>query len=186
MRRRGMTLVELLMGAVALSVLMVGLLQAVISLFSSFHFALGMNQTVVDAGNTANEIAGAIRRSSVCEPRLGCLSSPGSAILKGTSSSISLFRDSRGDSVTYENKLGQIVWKSGQEESVLADDGALSIRYYRSDRYNASELVEFTPSPATLKNTIAIQLSVTVTGNGVTDTHTTVVRLRNSPANILL
>ncbi len=182
MKTRGITLMELLVTLVVGTVVLGGLFQALISMSSSFIQTNAINQTVVEASDAANTIAAAIRRSPSCRSRNGCTVNPGSAIADGTSTSIWLFRDGKGNMVKYSNVLGGILSTVGNEQNELAESGSFRLRYFGASRYNANELVEFTPTTATLKNVIAIELFVTVRRGGQTDTHSTIVRLRNSPA----
>ncbi|MEZ0324822.1 MAG: prepilin-type N-terminal cleavage/methylation domain-containing protein [Fimbriimonas sp.] len=181
MRQRGITLMELVLTLVVGTVVLGGLFQALISMSSSFTQTNAINQTVVDASDAANTIAAAIRRSPNCQTRNGCTANPGSAILDGTATTIWLFRDGKGNTVKYSNQLGSIVSTVGSEQNELAETGSFRLRYFGASRYNANELQEFTPTSATFKNVIAIELFVTVTRGRITDTHSTIVRLRNSP-----
>ncbi len=181
MKHRGITTIELLVAAVLASVVMGGLFQAMVSMRNSFSRVSGITQTVVAASDTANTIAGAIRRSSSCRLTSGCNVNPGSAIAEGTPLQIVLFTDTRGNVVKYSNELGGIVSTVAGKQNVLAEDGELRLKYFRASKYNVSELQEFTPTFATLKNVIAVEVSISVSRHGVTDSHPTIVRLRNSP-----
>jgi hypothetical protein len=177
-----MTLIELLVATAITSIVMAGLLQAVISLFSSFSFAMGLNQTVVEAGDTANQIVAAIRRSAPCDPRSSCTENPGSALAEARSDRVTFYVDSRGRKATYWNNAGQILFQApDQGISVVAEDGAFALKYYQASDYNSSDLDEFTPTASTLKRVIAVQVSVSTRSNGVQDSYSTMVRLRNSP-----
>jgi type II secretory pathway component PulJ len=182
MNQRGITLVELLAAVVLGSIVLGGLFQAMISMATSFNQTNGLNQTVVDASDAANSIVAAIRRSASCQVRAGCTVNPGSAIADGSSTRIWLFRDTSGNMVKYANDQGSIVATIGSEESVLAENGSFTLKYFGASRYNANELQEFTPTFQTLKNVIAVEVFVTVTRNGIKETHSTIVRLRNSPS----
>ena len=182
MRQRGITLMELVLTLVVGTVVLGGLFQALISMSSSFTQTNAINQTVVDRGRLSHPIRHrAIRRSPNCQTRNGCTANPGSAILDGTATTIWLFRDGKGNTVKYSNQLGSIVSTVGSEQNELAETGSFRLRYFGASRYNANELQEFTPTSATFKNVIAIELFVTVTRGRITDTHSTIVRLRNSP-----
>jgi prepilin-type N-terminal cleavage/methylation domain-containing protein len=182
MRSRGMTLIELLVAATVASLIMAGLLQGVISLFSSFTYAMGLNQTVVEAGDTANMVAAAIRKSAPCDPRSGCTVNPGSALAEGSATRVSVFLDSKGTRATFWNNAGQILYQAPNEGiSVAVEEGSFSLKYYQASEYNAADLDEIQPTPSNLKNVIAVQVTVSVFRNGVKDTHSTLVRLRNSP-----
>jgi hypothetical protein len=182
--RRGATLLEVLVVAVLGSVIMGGLLQAVIGLWNSYGFTTGVAAAQRDATEIASQIAAEVRKAAPCVPKSGCGGTRGLVVTFASSTRIGFYSTPSGSTTQYFSQNGNVYRESGGLTNVMEENAGISLQYYQSSSYNVDGLATFTPTAQSYANVVAVQITATVTRNGVTGSDTALVRLRNGPIKL--
>ncbi len=183
-RRRGMTIMEMMVGLFLLSLVMAGLLQAFITMQSGFGFATSHSGANSDASELATRIAADLRRAALCTAKAGCGGVSMTAVDHAKADDIKIYQTSRGDTVRYFVQNGQVYSDKGAGASVLSANSNLQFAFYQSSSYNSTGLSSFRPEGEECRGIIAVDITATVKRGNVTGSSTTTVRLRNSPQKV--
>ena len=183
MRRRGITLIELLVSTAVGLVLMGGVLVGFTTLWNMQKMGLQMPAIQEDARQLALTLAGSLRRATLCTSSdSGCVVD--AAAESATSSGVTVYyRGTNGSlsKLVYAVSGGNAQLTSGGSTSVLASGGSFTLTFYQGATYHSSRLTTFTPDNTTIKQLIAVGITTSVTRNGMSGSYSTLVRLRNSP-----
>ena len=186
MKRRGFTLVEVLVGLVVFGVVMGALFTAFCTMWNAQSLSIGLPESQQNAKQMAMTLASAIRGATYCQSTdSGCTLDAG--IQNATATSCTVYsRNSSGTLVqtTYAVVNGNFQQTVGGTTTVLIPNATLALTYYtgpNSTTYNATSMTSFTPSATTAPDLIAVQIVATVAEGGGSTTYTTLTRLRNGP-----
>jgi len=201
--RRGMTVVEVVVGG-TIGVTIMGAMFATIStIYSSESFASTTASVQQNAQEMATTVADGLRDATVCQST-DSANSPctwtGGPIQNPTASQVTVYnRLSSGAeaNVTYlvSNNTFEIQTTTGSGAGTTTTQSlysgssvTLSLVYYQaaSGTTGATSLTPFTPTSATVSSIVGAQVTATIVTNGaggqVTGSYTTTVKFRNSPA----
>lgn len=183
MRKRGYTLVELMVSLIIFGVLLAGAFTAFIAMWQNQGTSVGLPASQQGAEEIAYKLAESFRGAAVCQSTdSGCV--VGSSIQNASSTGCAIYsRNSSGTLVqtTFSTVSGSFEMTTGSTSMVLATNATVTLTYYTSSAYNATALTTFTPSSTTEQNLIAVQIAVNVQQSGGNNTYTTFVRLENGP-----
>ncbi len=182
MRRRGFTTVELLTGVVIMGVVLGGIFTAFSGMWNNQSQAIGMPAAQEGAKQMAVTLGEAFRAPVECHSTdSGC--TVGAPIDTASSTSCNIYSRPGTSLVssTYAVTNGNFQVTTGGVTTTYATGATLNLTYYSSTTYNTTALTTFTPTTATAANLLGVQIAVSVTQNGYTNSYTTFVRLRNGP-----
>ena len=184
MRRRGTTLIEVLVAAILLAIVMAIFLPAMLSAWRMQALSFGMPTVDNDARGMALKVADALRAATLCTASdSGC--TVDAAAENATATGLTAYR--RNDDGTLKKLTLSVVGGSFQMQvdsnaPVTIGTGAtIALVYFTGSAYNTTSLNPFTPTNATLKSLAAVGINTSVQNNGLTSSYSTLVRLRNSP-----
>ncbi|RYG24871.1 hypothetical protein EON82_09180 [bacterium] len=183
MRRRGVTLIQLLVGTVLGTVVLGGVLVGFMALWNMQKMGLQMPAVQQDARQLALTIASSLRRATLCT------SSDSSCVVdaaaeSASSSGITAYRRNTNGSLSklvYSVSSGNVQVVDAGSTSILAAGGSLTLTFYQAATYHSNSLTTYTPDNTTIKQLIAVGITTSVSRNGLSGSYTTTVRLRNSP-----
>ncbi len=182
MKRRGISLMEVLIGLAVTTIAFGGIFTIFVTLDRAQTFSVTMPEVQQKAQQLATTVASALRRATLCTSSdSGCTIN---ATLQDTSSTgLTVYTRSSGTltPVTYEVSSGTFQKISGATTTPIYTDATLDLVYYQSSTYHSGALTEFTPDNTTTPNVIGMKIVATVTSGSHTATYSTVVRLRSGP-----
>jgi len=186
MRRRGLTVVELLIG------LIIGAL-ALGATFKYFTSIMLTNDNVAGQGVAYQQARLAI--DTMCDHlRNAQLNSNGSYVVnsvlhEAAPTTFTYYTDSSGSRVTYALSSGALQRAvSGDSPTILSNVSSLNLTYYRMVTYNGNvtSIAGTTATTAELPQIGLVKIQVGVTIGGYTANYESFVRLRNSPRKVRL
>ena len=189
MKRKGLTLIELMVAIAILGFVAAGFMQMSTSIQRANAFSTAMPTVQEDAIRVVNLIAADVRRAPLCTASSGCTQD--AAVHSGTNSSITVYSNSSGAQRLFSRSGNtfQVVNGTSSPATTILDVTGLEFSYCVNSglQYNMTS----SPDSATwvtslsgsndLKGLIAVKITATVSRNGLTGSYSTVVRLRNSP-----
>jgi len=188
MRRRGFTLMELLVGVIVTGVVMSALLTAFVTMWKAQASSVNMPVTQEEAQQMATTMATAFRSAVVCgSSDSGCTT--GATVANCTSNSCTIYsRNSSGTLVqtTYAISGGNFQETVNGVTTTVYSNASLALTYYTSTSQYATALTSYTPTSSTTSNLIAVQIVATIAQDATSsstytegNTYTTFVRLMN-------
>lgn len=184
MSRRGTTLIQLLVGVIVVALVMAGFLRAFANAWRMQLTSIAVPGLQRDAKDVAMKIADAARGATLCAATdSGCtVDAPAE---NASSSAITLYRrndDGTMTKRTYAVGAGLFTIQIGSAgAATICNSATLTLNFYGAASYNASTLTPFVPTNSTLKTLAAIGIKASVARNGITESYSTLIRLRNSP-----
>lgn len=184
MRRRGFTIMQVLIGGLVSLVVVSALFYVLVGFSKVSSTADTMAGTQFDAEAMAQRLAADLRKASLCTSSdSGC--TVDAALSGAGTSGVTVYVRNGGnlEQRAYSINNGNFQRAIGERTEVLQTNAALTLTYYRSSTYRTSSWTTFVspPTDTEAKQVIAVGINATVTRNGVAITYTTTVRLRNSP-----
>ena len=183
MRRRGTTLIELLVGTAVVTVVTGALLQILVSLWRMQSFSVGMSGSQDDARGIALRLADAFRSATLCTTTdSGCTLN--AAIESPSSTGATIYQrnvDGTLSELAYGVSNGNFTLTTGGTTTTFATASTLTLTYYGSSSYYSNGLASYTPTSSTTPSLAAVDIVATTVTNGQTARFETFVRLRNSP-----
>ncbi len=185
MKRRGASLVEVLVTLIVIGLVMSMLLQAFISLWKSQNAAVGMSSTQQRAQQIVTTVSNAFRSAVQCTSTdTGCIVN--STIEAPTASSCTVYSRNSSNTLVettyslsganFQNQIG-----TGTPVTVYSNVSTFALTYYSSTTYYSNALTAYTPTSSTDQDLVAVKIDVTVTMNGQAASYETIVRIRNHP-----
>jgi len=183
MKKRGYTLVELLVGLIIFAIAMGGIFVAFSSLWDSQGIAMGLSSSQMGAEQVEFKLAESFQAATNClVTDSGC--TQGTPVQNATSTGCTVYmRNSSGTLVptTFAMSGTNFQMTTSGTTTVLATSVVVTLTYYSSTTYNSNSLTAYTPTSTTAANLIAVGISVVDTQSGGHTAYTTFVRLRNGP-----
>ncbi len=190
MRRRalGMTMIELLIGLVIMSVMLLALYSLFGAQAAVQSVVLDENSASRDARNPLDTLADHLRSAQLCDASLACGYTANSVIDAATASDITYYVYSGGtwSKVRYYlsgTTLNRVA--GGTTVATLQNVNSLTLAYYTNSTYNSTNLTATAspnaPTAAELLKLAAIRITASTTTDGRTVQYSTLVRLSNSP-----
>jgi hypothetical protein len=183
MKRRALTMVELVVTVAVMSILMGGLLSAFSAIAGVQTFTTTMPTVQDTAQRMTRDVAAAFRKATLATSAdSGCTLN--AAVENVSSSAATIYSGSNGSIVktTYANSGSDVVKSTGASPAtVWYANASLSFTYYTSATYHGSAITAYTPSSGTTPQLIAVGITGTYTSGGITASYSTLVRLRNGP-----
>jgi type II secretory pathway pseudopilin PulG len=183
MKRRGITLLEILASVALLTIVLSGLFTIFVSISGVQKFTSTMPGVQDYAQKMTLDVAAALRKATLataadtsCTLNAAVESASSTAVTVYSGANGSITKTAYANSGANVNK-GGVLWYS---------NASLAFTYYQSSTASyhlasGSGLTAYTPSASTTKNLVAVKVAGTYTSGGLTATYSTIVRLRNSP-----
>jgi prepilin-type N-terminal cleavage/methylation domain-containing protein len=183
MRKRGYTLVELLVGLIVFAIVMAGIFVAFQSLWDSQNIAIGLSSSQAGAEQVEYKLSEMFQAATNClATDSGCVQ--GTPVQNASSTGCTVYtRNSSGTLVqtVFATSGTTFQMTTAGTTTVLATNVVVTLTYYTSTTYNATAMTTYTPTSSTAANLIAVGISVVDTQGGGNTSYTTLVRLRNGP-----
>lgn len=181
MRKRGATIIELLIGLILTCIVLYGSAQLMTAGFVAHDRTNDMSAMHRQAREAIDTLADHLRNAQM---NTNAAFAVDSSLHEATPTSVTYYTSSAGDTVTYELKAGALLRTAdGATTAVVSGVTNLNFEYFRLTTYNSSwaAIAGTTATTGELPFIGLVKISARITVNGVTGSYETTVRLRNSP-----
>ncbi len=188
-RSRGFTLVELLIYAILLVIAAGTLTSIIITLVKTQTQITAQPAAQAQAQDAIGAVAAFVRRAPLCSASSNCSGYIDSAFASATSTSLSVYTGAAGSTATFTNSNGVLYRTRGSTQVAIVPD-SVTVRY----KYLLTPTLTYTMASGStpfvwvdtvtgndLKSILAVQITASVTREGITIVQSSLVRTRNSP-----
>jgi Tfp pilus assembly protein PilW len=186
MRNRGWTAVELLVGMVITSLMLIAMYFLFMAQYNVQSVTYDVTASARDARNPLDMIGDHVRMAAMCDSTQGCVGTNNSVIDAASANALTYYTSAAGAKAQYHLSGTTLVRTVGVvNTNALVNVTSLALTYYKSSTYNNANLTTTTtanaPTAAELPLLSAIRITASTTTNGRSIHYSTLVRLRNSP-----
>jgi type II secretory pathway pseudopilin PulG len=188
-RRRGFTLVEVLVYGIILMIASGTVISVMLSLGKTQSEATAYPTAQSQAQDALTSVAAYLRRAPLCDQTLGCSGVLDSAVSKATSNALTIYTSATGGTASFTTSNGALLRAESSGTATIVPD-SLTMRYQymlsseRSYTFTANaEAYTWLDSlsNAEMPSLVAVKITATIVRDGLTSTQSSIVRLRNSP-----